>query len=146
MALILVLVVGGSLGWLASIVMLAGDKQGALLNIVIGIIGAVLAGFLITPLVSGAPITSGSLDAMSLLSSFLGALVLLAVPARCSPLSALGQLVRVIQHCQQLRPATCDTAFDSADRNTADLRSFLIGKSACTDQQQRLAPIFGQTG
>lgn len=79
MALILVLVVGGSLGWLASIVMLAGDKQGALLNIVIGIIGAVLAGFLITPLVSGAPITSGSLDAMSLLSSFLGALVLLAV-------------------------------------------------------------------
>lgn len=79
MTLILVLVVGGIIGWLASMVMRTDGRQGIFLNVVVGIIGAVLAGFLITPLVGGAPITSGSFDAMSLLSSFLGALILLAI-------------------------------------------------------------------
>jgi len=35
--------------------------------------------FLITPLIGGAPITSGSFNIMSLLVSFLGAVVLLAI-------------------------------------------------------------------
>ena len=79
MTLILVLVVGGIIGWLASMVMRTDGQQGIFLNVVVGIVGAVLAGFLITPLIGGAPITSGSFDAMSLLSSFLGAVILLAI-------------------------------------------------------------------
>ncbi|MFA7601738.1 MAG: GlsB/YeaQ/YmgE family stress response membrane protein [Novosphingobium sp.] len=79
MTLILVLIVGGIIGWLASIVMRTDAQQGVLLNIVVGIVGALLAGFLITPLIGGAPITSGSFDLMSLLASFLGAVVLLAI-------------------------------------------------------------------
>lgn len=79
MTLILVLIVGGIIGWLASIVMRTDGQQGVFLNIVVGIVGAILASFLITPLVGGASITSGSFDAMSLLSSFLGAMVLLAI-------------------------------------------------------------------
>lgn len=79
MTLILVLIVGGFIGWLASIVMHTDGQQGAFPNVVVGIAGSVLAGFIITPLVGGASITSGSFDAMSLLSSFLGAMVLLAV-------------------------------------------------------------------
>ena len=77
--LLIILVVGGVLGWLASIVMRTDGQQGIVLNVIVGIVGAILAGYLITPLIGGAPITSGSVDPMSLLSSFLGAVVLLAI-------------------------------------------------------------------
>ncbi|MFM5908111.1 MAG: GlsB/YeaQ/YmgE family stress response membrane protein [Novosphingobium sp.] len=79
MTLLFVLIVGGVIGWLASIVMRTDGQQGIFLNIVVGIVGALLAGFLVTPLIGGAPITSGSFSAMSLISSFLGAVVLLAI-------------------------------------------------------------------
>jgi uncharacterized membrane protein YeaQ/YmgE (transglycosylase-associated protein family) len=79
MNIILILVVGGVLGWLASIVMRTDGQQGIFLNVVVGIVGVLLAGFLITPLIGGAPITSGAFDIMSLVASFLGAVVLLAI-------------------------------------------------------------------
>jgi uncharacterized membrane protein YeaQ/YmgE (transglycosylase-associated protein family) len=79
MNIIIILVVGGVLGWLASIVMRTDAQQGIFLNVVVGIVGALLAGFLVTPLIGGAPITSGSFDIMSLVASFLGAVVLLAI-------------------------------------------------------------------
>ena len=79
MSLIILLVIGGVLGWLASILMRTDGQQGILLNVVVGIVGALLAGFLVTPLLGGAPITDGSFDPMSLLSSFIGAVILLAI-------------------------------------------------------------------
>lgn len=79
MGLIILLVVGGVIGWLASLVMRTDAQQGVILNVVVGIVGALIAGFLVTPLIGGAPITSGHFDVMSLLASFLGAVVLLAI-------------------------------------------------------------------
>ena len=79
MTLLLVLLVGGVLGWLASLVMRTDGQQGIILNIVVGIVGAVIAGIVVTPLIGGAPITSGSFDGLSLLSSFIGAVILLAI-------------------------------------------------------------------
>ncbi len=79
MNIILILVVGGVLGWLASMVMRTDAQQGIFLNVIVGIVGALLAGFIITPLIGGAPITSGSFDVMSLVASFIGAVVLLAI-------------------------------------------------------------------
>ena len=79
MGLLIVLIVGGIIGWLASIVMRTDGQQGIFLNVVVGIVGALLAGFLLTPILGGAPITSGALDLRSLLVSFLGAVVLLAI-------------------------------------------------------------------
>lgn len=79
MGMIIVLIVGGILGWLASIVMRTNAQQGIFLNVVVGIVGALLAGFVLTPLLGGAPITSGAFDIPSLLVSFLGAVVLLAI-------------------------------------------------------------------
>jgi uncharacterized membrane protein YeaQ/YmgE (transglycosylase-associated protein family) len=79
MGLLLVLIVGGVIGWLASIVMRTDGQQGIILNVIVGVVGAVLGGFLLTPLIGGAPITSGALDARSLLVSFLGAIILLAI-------------------------------------------------------------------
>lgn len=79
MGLIILLIVGGVIGWLASMVMRTDGQQGIILNVVVGIVGALLAGFLVTPLIGGAPITSGSFDVMSLVSSFIGAVILLAI-------------------------------------------------------------------
>lgn len=79
MGLIILLIVGGVIGWLASIVMRTDGQQGIILNVVVGIIGALLAGFILTPLLGGLPITSGAFDIRSLLVSFLGAVVLLAI-------------------------------------------------------------------
>jgi uncharacterized membrane protein YeaQ/YmgE (transglycosylase-associated protein family) len=79
MGWILIIVVGGILGWLASIVMRTDGQQGILLNIVVGIVGAIIGGLLLSPLIGGAPITSGAFDIRSLLVSFLGAVVLLAI-------------------------------------------------------------------
>lgn len=79
MTLILVIVIGGIIGWLASMLMRTDAQQGIFLNIVVGVVGALIAGVLITPLIGGAPITSGSFDVLSLFASFLGAVILLAV-------------------------------------------------------------------
>ncbi|WP_455566020.1 GlsB/YeaQ/YmgE family stress response membrane protein [Novosphingobium panipatense] len=48
MTLLLILLVGGIIGWLASILMRTDAQQGVFLNIVVGIVGAVIAGFIIT--------------------------------------------------------------------------------------------------
>jgi len=77
--LIVLLIVGGVLGWLASIVMRTDAQQGIFLNIVVGIVGALLAGLIITPMIGGASITDGSFSPISLLISFLGAVVLLGI-------------------------------------------------------------------
>ena len=79
MNIILILIVGGVLGWLASIVMRTDGQQGIFLNVIVGIVGAILAGFIITPMIGGAPVTNGAFDGLSLIASFLGAVVLLAI-------------------------------------------------------------------
>lgn len=79
MGLIIILIIGGILGWLASIVMRTDAQQGIILNVVVGIIGAVLGGVLLGGLLGGTSITTGALDLRSLLVSFLGAIVLLAI-------------------------------------------------------------------
>ena len=79
MNLIILLIVGGVLGWLASIVMRTDAQQGIFLNVVVGIVGALLAGFLISPLVGMGTINDGSLSIGALIVSLLGAIVLLAV-------------------------------------------------------------------
>lgn len=79
MNLILIIIVGGILGWLASMVMRTDGQQGIILNIVVGIVGALVAGFLINPLIGGGTITQGNFSISALVVSFLGALVLLAI-------------------------------------------------------------------
>ena len=78
MNLIIWLVIGGIVGWLASIIMKRDGQQGIVLNIIVGIVGALLAGWLISPLVGVGTINSG-LSIGSFLVSLLGAVVLLAI-------------------------------------------------------------------
>ena len=74
MGLIILIVVGAILGWLASIVMRTDDRQGILLNVAVGISGALVAG----AVTNHGSILSG-ISATALLLSFAGTLVLLAL-------------------------------------------------------------------
>jgi uncharacterized membrane protein YeaQ/YmgE (transglycosylase-associated protein family) len=79
MNLIIWLVVGGVLGWLASIIMKTDGQQGIILNVVVGIIGALIAGFLIAPMLGTGTINSNDFSLSGLFVSFLGAVILLAI-------------------------------------------------------------------
>ena len=79
MGWVLMIVIGGILGWLASKVMKTDAQQGIFLNIVVGIVGAALAGFLLSPLLGIQTINSANFSIGALLISFLGALILLAI-------------------------------------------------------------------
>ena len=77
--IIIWLVVGGVLGWLASLVMNRDAQQGVILNVVVGIVGALLGGWLISPLLGAGTINQDNFSLPSLLVSFLGAVILLAI-------------------------------------------------------------------
>jgi uncharacterized membrane protein YeaQ/YmgE (transglycosylase-associated protein family) len=79
MGLIIWLIIGGIVGWLASLVMRTDGQQGILLNVVVGIVGAFLGGWLISPLVGVGTINSGSISIGSVLVSLVGAIILLAI-------------------------------------------------------------------
>lgn len=79
MSFILWIIVGGLLGWVASMMMGTNDTQGKLLNIVVGIVGAFLSGLLLAPMLGTGTINQGDFSISSLLVSLVGAVVLLAI-------------------------------------------------------------------
>lgn len=79
MNIIVWLVVGGLIGWLASLVMKTDAQQGVILNVVVGIVGAVLGGWLLSPLIGAGTLNQGDFSLLGLLVSFGGAIILLFV-------------------------------------------------------------------
>ena len=79
MNFIIWLVVGGIIGWVASIVMKTNAQQGMILNVIVGIVGAMLGGWLISPLVGVGTINQDNFSVAGLLVSLLGAVILLAI-------------------------------------------------------------------
>jgi uncharacterized membrane protein YeaQ/YmgE (transglycosylase-associated protein family) len=76
--LILWLLFGGFVGWVAGIVMRTDKQQGTLLNIVVGIVGSFLGGFLFNLLgIGGSNINNNDFSLSALLISFVGAVILL---------------------------------------------------------------------
>ena len=73
------LIVGGLLGWIASMIMGTNDKQGIFLNIIVGIVGAFLGGLILAPLFGTGTINQYDFSIGSLLVSLLGAVVLLFI-------------------------------------------------------------------
>jgi uncharacterized membrane protein YeaQ/YmgE (transglycosylase-associated protein family) len=71
------IVVGAIIGWVAS--QLMGRPEGLLLNIVVGIVGAFLAGLILTPLLGISTINQGNFSVPALIVSLIGAIVLLAI-------------------------------------------------------------------
>ncbi len=78
MGIIVWLVMGGLVGWIASMIMGTDGQQGIILNIVVGIVGAMIGGWLIGPMLGAGSINDG-LTVMSFVVSLIGAVLLLAV-------------------------------------------------------------------
>ena len=79
MNIIIWLIIGGVIGWIASIIMRTDGQQGILLNIVVGIVGAFLGGFLLSPLLGAGSINNSGLSVGTFVVSLGGAVILLAI-------------------------------------------------------------------
>jgi len=72
------IIVGGILGWIASLIM-RDAEQGPFLNIIIGVVGALVAGWVLSPLLGISTINEGNFSLSALAVSLLGAIILLGV-------------------------------------------------------------------
>jgi uncharacterized membrane protein YeaQ/YmgE (transglycosylase-associated protein family) len=79
MNFIIWLVIGGLIGWVASMIMKTDGQQGVFLNVVVGIVGAMLGGWLISPLIGSGTINQNDFSLSGLLVSLVGAVVLLGI-------------------------------------------------------------------
>ncbi len=76
MGIILWIIFGALVGWIASLIMKTDGQQGPVLNIVVGIVGAVIGGWIMTAV--GQSDTTG-FNFYSFLVALLGAVVLIAI-------------------------------------------------------------------
>ena len=76
MNLIIYLIAGAVVGYIASRIMRTNSQQGLLLDIVVGVVGAFLAGFFISPLL-GIGTINDAITLPTLLVSLLGSVALL---------------------------------------------------------------------
>ncbi|GAA4357013.1 GlsB/YeaQ/YmgE family stress response membrane protein [Variovorax defluvii] len=79
MNLIIWLVVGGLIGWVASMIMNTNAQQGAILNVIVGIVGSLLGGWLVAPLLGSGTVNQNDFSVSGLLASLIGAVILLAI-------------------------------------------------------------------
>ena len=75
MGIIMWLIVGGIVGWLASMVMRTDAQQGILLNVVVGIVGAFIGGLIF----ARGNINDAPLTVTTFLVSLVGAIILLGI-------------------------------------------------------------------
>jgi uncharacterized membrane protein YeaQ/YmgE (transglycosylase-associated protein family) len=74
------LLFGALVGWLASLAMRTDAQQGALLNVVVGIVGAFIGGFVFNFLgMGGGSLNNSNFSLGGLLVAFVGAIILLAI-------------------------------------------------------------------
>ena len=73
------LVVGGLIGWVASMIMRTDAQQGMFLNVIVGIGGAALGGWLISPMVGVPTINQNAFSFGALVVSLIGAIILLLI-------------------------------------------------------------------
>jgi uncharacterized membrane protein YeaQ/YmgE (transglycosylase-associated protein family) len=73
------LILGAIVGWLASLLMHTDGEQGTFIDIVVGVVGAFLAGLLLTPLFGVSTINEGNFSFPGVVMSLLGAMILLAI-------------------------------------------------------------------
>ena len=77
MSIIIWLIVGALAGWIASMIMKTDAQMGAIANIVVGIIGAFIGGWVVS--LFGVQVAEGQLNVPSILTAILGAVILLAI-------------------------------------------------------------------
>ena len=73
------IIVGGVIGWLASIIMKTNSRQGLIADIIVGIVGAFVGGYFLSPLFNVSTINESNYSIPALLVSLGGAIILLAI-------------------------------------------------------------------
>lgn len=73
------MIAGAAIGWVASLIMKTNSRQGLIADIIVGIVGAFLAGVFLTPLFGIGTINEGDFSIPALLVSLGGAIILLAI-------------------------------------------------------------------
>ena len=73
------LLVGVVLGWVASLVMYTDPRQGLTTNLLVGVMGALSGGWVLSPLFGSAPIQAGDFSPFGFLASIAGAAAVLTI-------------------------------------------------------------------
>jgi len=73
------IIVGAVIGWVASLIMKTNSRQGLIADIVVGIVGAFVGGYFLSPLFNVSTINEGNFSLPALLVSLGGAVILLAI-------------------------------------------------------------------
>ena len=77
MNIIIYLIVAAVIGWIATMIM--NDRSNLLINIIVAVVGAFLAGYFLTPLFHVSTINQGNFSLPALLISLLGSIILLVI-------------------------------------------------------------------
>jgi len=67
------------IGWVASLIMRTNSRQGLIADIIVGIVGAFVGGYFLSPLFNVSTINEGNFSLPALLVSLGGAIILLAI-------------------------------------------------------------------
>jgi len=73
------IIVGALIGWVASLIMRTNSRQGLIADIIVGIVGAFVGGYFLSPLFNVSTINEGNFSLPALLVSLGGAIILLAI-------------------------------------------------------------------
>lgn len=80
MGWIIIILIGALIGWLASLIMNTEEQQGALANIVIGIVGSLLGSWLLGSVLGiGGASAAGTLSVWGIIWGVIGSVVLIAI-------------------------------------------------------------------
>ena len=87
---------GALVGWAASVIMRTNDRQGLIADIIVGIVGAFLGGYFLSPLFNVGTINEGNFSIPALLVSLGGAVILLAISKLFRSISGFIVIVIII--------------------------------------------------
>jgi uncharacterized membrane protein YeaQ/YmgE (transglycosylase-associated protein family) len=73
------IIAGAVIGWVASLIMRTNNRQGLIADIIVGIVGAFVGGYFLSPIFNAGTINEGDFSLPALLVSLGGAVILLAI-------------------------------------------------------------------
>jgi uncharacterized membrane protein YeaQ/YmgE (transglycosylase-associated protein family) len=77
--LIIALVMGGIIGWVASMVMNRDASMGIVANVIVGCVGSILGRFLLGRFIGGGHLQGDAFDPRTLVTALIGAIILLGI-------------------------------------------------------------------
>lgn len=90
------ILVGAAVGWVASLIMHTNKRQGLIADIVVGIVGAFIGGYFLSPLFNASTINQGDFSLPALLVSLGGAVILLAISKLFRNVSGFFVLILIV--------------------------------------------------